>query len=939
MDDRPLRTLIRSITGSLATGLALGAGLPGTVQAAEPAPALTGTQLSTNARAVRVITREDIRRSGHFTLGGLLQDLPWAGPALNPQSNNGGDGTTRLNLRRLGADRVLVLVDGRRWTGLTGTRGVAMVVDLDQFPLAAIERIEILLDGASAAYGADAVAGVVNLITRRSLEGIEARAQRGRFDAGDGAETRYDFSVGVDWSRGRALASASRYEAEPVAATDRNISREPLWGTGIVLGSSSTPNGRFRIPDAGAPFTGAGATRDTGGDFTPSVGDFRPYSTADAFNFVTETWLSTPATRDALHARGELDLATDWTLGIELWHTERDTAQRIASVPLTLGPAVAGARADGVMIGIDATNPFNIFGMDLDPLASAPGLHLNAIQRRMVETGGRRFEQASTTERAGLTLTGSAEHFGREVGWTLAHHWTDSSAVETTRGQLDTRAIATALGPVAACTAPCVPLNLFGGAGSITQSMLDYIGITLLDRSARTTTESAVTARTELYALPAGSLAAAFGVVRREESGHFRQDPQVAAGNTTGNPLPDTQGAYDLVETWAEFAVPISADLDAGLALRRTAWRAAEVPTSVGLTLAWRAHDTLALHASVQRGHRLPGIQDLFLGDTPSFPTIADPCSGVVNSGNDQLIANCTGVVSNGVAPTISGPYVDPSYVQGAPVTATVGGNPLLAPENTDSTRFGLTWRPAWVEGLSFELDHWSLESEGGLATLGATSILQQCYGSSGGSVAGGRQQFCDVISRAAAGDLLDVRIAPVNALRLDAAGVDLRLVWEPGGTALPGVWRVAWDAAWLDEYQQTSYGTPNPFGFPDVFGARPTWRAALAVDWALGSWEAAWRTRFIGRTDEFCSSSYTAIGFPCSDVAQSRNSIGATTYHDVQVSYVIEEWDTRVSFGIRNLGDKQPPLSAQADFNSYYTSTYEVPGRFPYLRIAREFD
>jgi len=608
-----------------------------------------------------------------------------------------------------------------------------------------------------------------------------------------------------------------------------------------------------------------------------------------------------------------------------------------------------GNLPDGRTIGIDATNPYNFFGVNLDPVAANPGLHLNALQRRFVETGGRSFNQDVATYRFGAGLEGNFEMIGRVWDWNVNYTYTDTTQMDITYGLLNTSRLAKALGPVASCTSPCVPLNLFGGAGSITRSMLDYVTFNAHDITGYEMRNYTGNISGEIFDLPAGPVGLAVGYEWRQEYAFDDPDALIAAGNTTGNARSPTAGGYGLTEFYGEVAIPVLSGmpfaevLEVQIAARSSDYDTFGSTTNTKFGFRWQPFTDLLVRGTFQEGFRAPSVGELFLGQSDSFPTLADPCSNIGTSTNNQLIANCTGVVTGGAAPAVSGPYVpaNGSYVQTNPqIRITIGGNPGLLPETAESTTFGFVYSPSYVEGLSVTLDWYDITLDGAIQTVGATTVMQQCYGNGSGSVAGGNQNFCNLITRFASGDVEDLLSSFTNVSTFDVGGVDLNVIYRAGELPfVPGEWKFTWDTAYVDTYEITAFGSTSSFvGINAGDGALPAWKSNFDVEWSMGDWEATWRMRFIGRQYEFCSSSYTAIGFPCSDVANSQNALGATTYHNVQVSYHLSDWDTRFTFGIQNIGDKKPPLSAQAFANSFDATTYEVPGRFPYFRVSKTF-
>jgi len=224
------------------------------------------------ANPVVTVGREDIDRAGVSSIGEFLQQITASGSALNTKFNSSGNfgfppdgggvgaGSSQVDLRHLDAKRALVLVDGKRWVNESSASGVSGAVDLNTIPLSIVERIEVLLDGASTVYGTDAIAGVVNVITRKDFTGMDARATMGAYtDTGDGETETYELSMGKSDANSSVFFSLSYNDVGTIYAADRNISQEPVPGTGVTRGSSATPQGRFVFDNsAGANPTGSG---------------------------------------------------------------------------------------------------------------------------------------------------------------------------------------------------------------------------------------------------------------------------------------------------------------------------------------------------------------------------------------------------------------------------------------------------------------------------------------------------------------------------------------------------------------------------------------------------------------------------------------------------------------------------------------------------------
>lgn len=972
------------VHAALGTGLLAGAA-PAFPADEEPAELerveVTGSRIKRvqveGAAPVVTIAAVDMERSGHRSVGEFLQELSAVGPALNTNFNNGGDGSTRVSLRNLGPDRTLILVNGRRWVPVAGDTGVGGAIDLNSIPLSVIDRIEILKDGASAIYGADAVTGVINIITRRDYQGMQAKAEAGEYQVGDGRQEAFDFTAGAATTRSSVLMNASYMKAEPVWAGDRRISREPIFGTGNAFGSSVTPMGRIFVPDAGTPFTGFGATRDLGADATPDVTDFRPFDRlSDSYNFAPDNYLSTPSDRWSLYVQGHHDLSSQATVVVEALYSHRRSEQLLAALPLAIGQ-FGDARANGQHIGVHATNPYNIFAMDLVPATAAfadpARLQLAALAKRLSETGGRRFQQDVVVTRFGMGLEGSFQLGSVLWDWNVGHSYASAANAESKDGLVDGSRVAQALGPVAACTAPCVPLNLFGGLGAVTPEMLDYISVRTKDLGGYELRNQIVNLSAEPWELPGGPLGLALGAERRREDGFDEPDALGRTGNLpsigTGN-RETARGGYVVEEAFLELAVPIVRDVrfaqsaEISLAGRYSDYSNFGTTSNTKYGFRWQPFDDLLLRATWQDAFRAPRIDELFRARILQTVITFDPCSfddgvpgapfGLLDptpddAGESQLLANCTGQpVSNdhgSFLPEVPGPFVpsDASYIETEPAPVLTGGNPDLQPERARVQTAGLVYSPGWMSGLSFTVDWFDVDVAEAIQSVG--NPLNACY-------LLGVAPACELVSRdPVTGQVLGARQVTHNVSRVATSGadltIDLRAV-EFG--VVPGFWGWSFDVTYVKESifcegrQCIDRTQALPFNVFDQ--SMPAFKASLAMDWAWHDWEIAWRTRFVGAHTEFCQSVTGLVTF-CSDpnpdgdtstFFDGRNRKGATTYHSVQVTYSLTESDTRLTWGMQNVGDKRPPIAWQAFANSFDPTTYEVPGRFTYLRISKIF-
>jgi iron complex outermembrane receptor protein len=291
---------------------------------------------------------------------------------------------------------VLVLVDGVRWVNGSSASGIAAATDLNTIPLAIIDRIEVLEDGASPIYGSDAIAGVINIITRKEFAGATASVYTGGFHKGDGFTQKYDVSWGSSTPKLSMVFSASFLDQQTVFSRDRALSDSPIPTLeNCEAGcSSATPQGRVRFTDPRIPNNKevTDITLNAGSDTTRVGLDYHPFGNMDRFNFSPFNLTQTPSQRMGAYSSVQYKLSRTANIRGKASFTNRQSVNQAAPEPLFLGPQGGnGNRMD--RIKIDATNPFNPFGFTFDP-ATDPTY---VITRRPIEAGPRKFEQVVNT--------------------------------------------------------------------------------------------------------------------------------------------------------------------------------------------------------------------------------------------------------------------------------------------------------------------------------------------------------------------------------------------------------------------------------------------------------------------------------------------------------------------------------------------------------------
>ena len=907
---------------------------------------------------VQILTREDIDRSGFSSVAEVVQNLTASGAALNTKFNSSGNfgfppdgggvgaGAATVDLRHLGAKRVLVLVDGIRWVNESSASGVGSAVDLNTIPLSIIERIEVLEDGASSIYGSDAIAGVVNIITRRDIDGPSVQLHYGDYAGLAGGETwGADLGWGGSSERARWFVGASYFKQDEISSAEYGPASVPVPGTGLANGSSATPYGRFvfQDPNTGTvysitPNTGATDPTYLGGQPEcpdpslpdPRTDDFHCFRTADRFNFAPFNLLLTPSERKSVFGQVHFDFTPSLGAYARVLYNERESANQAAPEPFFLGTdaGVYNDYAERTLV-ISALNPYNPMGFDLTTVG--PDANLFLLGRRPVEGGPRRFEQDVTTWYAATGLTGMFNVAGRTWNWDVNLMRSESKADQTNYGSYNIRHINEALGDPADCAAiaGCVPLNLFGGPGSITPQMLAWIQPVVRDESRNTLSLFSANLTGDLFDGWAGAISFAAGVEYRKYEGEYQPDALTVAGEYNGVPSGPTSGEYDVREAYVEFLVPLMKDgflgesLDLSVAGRYSDYSNFGGTNTGKIGLRWQLTDEFLLRGSFAEGFRAPSIGELY-GTLSRFDaTLVDPCNNAAST-TPECVAD----------------GVPPGYEQSNPqISVVTAGNAALEPETSRSLMLGAVWSPsfadgaAWSQRLDLGMTFYRHTIDGAIQALDAQTILERCISTRD-------PVSCGFYERNERGQIVrfDNILGNVGTIRTD--GWDFSADWHLPEQAW-GQLAFAWKTTWVTRYElvnEAGQAEPRAPGIEINNSAIPERTSTLSANWSKAGWTAVWSARYIDHLRESCSG---ANGFDiCDDSANDVNHLGATTYHDAQLSWSTDAWmeDFRVTLGVNNVFGKDPPICLSCSLNGYDASTYDLPGRFWYARVGFGF-
>jgi iron complex outermembrane receptor protein len=905
------------------------------------------------------ISDDDMVDTGLTNLGSILQQLPITGSAINtkfnvpgnsgfPQDGNGiGAGATQISLRNLGAKRTLVLVDGRRWIAGASASGVPSVVDLNTIPANVIERIEILQDGASAIYGSDAIGGVINIITRKTFDGMQVDAQAGSYiSEGDGETFNFDLLWGGGGEQTEFVVSASYTQEKEVQTADRKQSAYPRPFATDCLGggcSTFTPQGRIFL---GPNFDFWDGTLNTGvvndgsvplpawDPTNPDGGDYHSFSNADRFNFNGPgfNFLQTPNERINLYTNVVHNLTDQVRFTFKGSYTHRESQTRGAPEPFCLGSGCGNPLVDNFVIS--ALNPFNPFGVEL----SVANGNFDFYGRRPLESGGRIFDQSVNTYQVTLGLEGE---FGskRTYYWDLFGTYAENQGNQTKQGAHNGANLQIAVGDPAICaTVPgCVPFNLFGGQGangegSFTPEMLAYVGAVQNDSSEQTLKNIGGNISADLFDLPAGALAFAAGFEYRDHAGSYSPDALASSGNTLGIPAGATAGAYDVTEFYLEANAPLLADrtgaeyLELNAAVRNSDYSSSGSEVTYKVGLLWQPTERLSLRGSYSTGIRAPGIGELFGGSAREDFQFVDPCSDVLgvagadNNGHDSpqpanIIANCA---------TLGIPV---DFVQRNPqLSAVSSGNDDLVAETSDNYSLGFVYSANfnrnWIEAVTFSADWYDLTIDDAIQGQDPGNVLDACAETLD-------PVSCNNIDRSPTGAVGLVNNQLVNIGGIEASGLDLGLNYLAPVTGI-GQFDIRVNATYLDNFTEIINNADGSQIVNDLTGthtdqtflrAFPEWRANTKFGWTLEQWNAGLTFRYVD-----------SVVQPSGDILSSR------TYTDARVSYAFspDGEGFTIALGANNIFDKDPAVCLNTCGSTNMSNVlHDLPGTFGYVRVT----
>lgn len=903
---------------------------------------------------VNVIGEDEIQYRQPTSIEDVLRQLPGSVPGIGSAVNNGTNGTATFNLRGLGTNRNIILLNSRRVV----PAGVTGVVDLNILPIALLERSEVLTGGASSLYGADAIAGVLNFITKRDFSGAQLDANYGITEEGDGQVFRADLTIGANFDDGRGNASVSigYADTQPVLQGDRDISLVSLSSaTGLEQGSPTAVPASISFPIANSRFDPATGT------IVPGFSNF---------NFNPLNVFQTPLERFNIFAQARYEVSPAIEVFTEAFFARTDVQQRIAPsgaffntlrIPLNnqfLTPAQA-LQLCTASVGITGGLPA---GTDCTA-AIASGTEITAsVGRRFVEAGPRLTNFVGTT----YQLTGGARgDISSNIQWEISGQFGRADFTNRQEGQgLLSRLQQSVRNCPAGSATGCTPINLFGPAGSITQEALDFLNVP---------TFSFVSAT---LGIVQGQISGDFGATSPWASepitfavgAEYRRNSASSGGDgvsTTpgevlgaGAPALPIEGAFSSNEYFIELNVPLISDRPFFHNLTvEGGYRYSDYTTTGGNSTykfggSWSPIEDIKFRSVYSRSVRAPNVNELF---QPVFQGLnnftTDPCQGsvaMVTGRGANFPALCQTQLAAGQFGNVPAPAA-------GQIVQTTGGNPNLSPETADSFTVGFVVEPRFVPGLSITADYFDIDITDAISAPSVSDAIGNCFSATNtnplnpGCTLIQRNPLTGGLSGPTDGSFTGVTLPTTNDGVIETNGFDIGLNYQNDF----GLVRLTVNGSLTYTLNTLFQASPISInrqcvGFFSVAcsGATPPgnpqpelqWNLRTTVGFGEGT-DVSVLWRHLGGVDvepvaptPQVFGGVPTTGGPATVFADFR-SISAFDYFDLSVRQSILE-NVQLTFTVQNLFDRDPPLVGNTiggtgpNSGNTFPSVYDALGR-----------
>ncbi|MFA0811238.1 TonB-dependent receptor plug domain-containing protein [Microbulbifer epialgicus] len=861
---------------------------------------------------ITLVDSEAIQRSGVGTIDELLNQLPSMGTTgINANDNNGGAGLSFVDLRNLGSARTLVLVNGRRF--VSSSSGVSSAVDMNNIPVDMIDRIEVLTDGASAVYGSDAVAGVINVVMKDSYDGVRINARAGATEAGGGENGELSITFGKEFDRGQFIGNITHSKRDEITYEDRDWAglTSSIAATGALF-TNYGDDGAFTIKEGGT-----------------ELGDYTRYDIGQYM------WLSGAMERTSLTGSGTFSLTDSIELYGEGSYTVKTTNQQMAAQPLYTGNGLA-LTTDHLPAEIQSQlaeawdEAENQYQIDLaeyeaakakwEELGKPDGLEpekpkashgenwadgVSTILVRPVDTGTRDSEQKTETFRI---LGGARGDLANGWGWDTFLSYGKNEGENTLVNAISKTKLQEILDGTSGIEEENI--QFFGG---LSDEVANYIGYTDREDNEYEMINfgASLTGDIEAVQFQGGALGFATGVEYRKESGEFNPSIETQSGDTFANKQEATSGDFAVTEVFAEFNLPILSgakyadELSVDAAIRYSDYDTFGGQATYKVGAVYAPTENLRFRSSLSTAFRAPGIYELYSGTAQSYPSLIDPCATNKEVNSKGRGGNCDAL------------EVSETLVQvGSQIPVNIGGNADLQPEESTSFTAGVVWTPAFTEDLSITLDYFKIKVEDAIQSPDLQQILDDCYRNEG------KEAACNFITRLNNNDIIDINGAKMNVGEINTSGIDIDVVqnfhYDAGKLALRA------QATHLLEYEEHNSQTGSTTDYLDYIGntsdAYTKWRGLASATWYADNWDFGADVQYIG------------------DGHSETLDMPSHTYLNLKAGWDVNE-AMRLTAGIDNVTDRDPSYTAITGANSFDTNgTYDYQGRYAWAGVTYQF-
>ncbi|QNE32282.1 TonB-dependent receptor [Sphingomonas sp. NBWT7] len=931
---------------------------------------VTGTRIRrpdlVSTSPLAVVDDEEFQLSGSVNAEQVINTLPQVVPGSTAFSNNPGGGVSTLNLRGIGATRTLVLVNGRRYVSYD----TSQVVDINTIPTFLLSGVDVITGGASAVYGSDALAGVVNFRLRDDLNGITAGANYNITERGDGRRYGANVAIGTQFAdnRGHVTVFGEYYKRDSLLQGARGFSNQALGdgATGLIpLGSATTNRGRIAAAGSQVIPAGNGLAQITlprgAGNFGTALGanfgnpgvSTAYNSTTDAYNYAVDNYLMVPQERYLLGGYGSYEISPAVTAYAEVTFTNNRVANELAPTPVTGSFNVNVAQQQQFLSAADfaALQQIDInetainaarTARGLGPLftganaaSNAAGVVNLSINRRVNETGSR---NALDERSAFRLLTGIKGPLFGDFTYDAYYSYARTRNANVQAGNISRSAFQRGLDGTDAA------INVFG-PGTLTPAMVDQISILAQNGDVSVLQVASAAGTLGNLGMGAGDLGLALGVEYRKVSSQFIPDTALSSGDVIGfnGGLP-TSGSYNVKEVFGELDLPIIADqpffyrLNINGAARYSDYSLG----AVGGAFTWKAGGEwapvrdLTIRGSYQRAIRAPNVGELFGGASNGFPGATDPCSSR-NTTNQtatvRTLCEQTGVPAALVFTT----GIQPN----AQIEGQFGGNPALQEEKSDSWTVGAVIQPSFIPRLNVTVDYFKIKVDDYISTFGGglNNTLNLCYN----QIQNINSVYCQAVVRDPSTGQIGGEFLPLilnaNVASIKTSGIDVQVdygvplgfgflnetsnlnffflgTWTEENTFTPVVDQPDIRTDCAGRFGQSVCGNPQP---------KYKWTSRLSfID---GPMTTSVRWRHLGKVrDDDDSTDYIV------------ERLGTKDYIDLSFALNVTDQFT-LSAGVNNLFDIQPQLIGdnQEQANTY-PGVYDPLGRDYFVAVRFAF-